>query len=43
MLVRTDTAHAPWTVVPADDKRHARLAVLRGLCDLIESRLEAAN
>jgi polyphosphate:AMP phosphotransferase len=39
MLVRTDTPHAPWTVVPADDKRHARLAVLRALCDRIESRL----
>jgi polyphosphate:AMP phosphotransferase len=40
MIVRTDTPHAPWTVVPADDKRHARLAVLRALCDRIEARLD---
>jgi polyphosphate:AMP phosphotransferase len=29
MLARTNTKHAPWTVVPADDKKYARLAVLR--------------
>jgi len=36
MIARTDTAHAPWVVLPADDKRVARLAVLRALCDRIE-------
>jgi AMP-polyphosphate phosphotransferase len=40
MLARTNTAHAPWTVVPADDKRHARLTVLRKLADRIEAALE---
>jgi polyphosphate kinase 2 (PPK2 family) len=40
MLARTDTAHAPWTVVPADDKRHARLAVLRALGNQIAAALE---
>lgn len=40
MIVRTDTAHAPWTVVPADDKRRARLAVLHALCERIEARLD---
>jgi polyphosphate:AMP phosphotransferase len=40
MLARTDTAHAPWTVVPADDKRHARLAVLRVLADRIAAALD---
>jgi polyphosphate kinase 2 (PPK2 family) len=40
MLARTDTAHAPWTVVPADDKRHARIAVLRALGDQIAAALE---
>jgi polyphosphate:AMP phosphotransferase len=40
MLARTDTKHAPWTVVPADDKRRARLAVLRALCDQVEKSLE---
>jgi AMP-polyphosphate phosphotransferase len=39
MLARTDTRHAPWTVVPADDKRYARLAVLRSLGDRIEAAL----
>ena len=39
MLALTSTPHAPWTIVPADDKRHARLAVLRGLCERIESAL----
>jgi polyphosphate kinase 2 (PPK2 family) len=39
MLARTDTPHAPWTVVPADDKRYARLLVLRRLCERIESVL----
>ncbi|MDQ1241453.1 MAG: AMP-polyphosphate phosphotransferase, partial [Pseudomonadota bacterium] len=39
MLAWTSTPHAPWTIVPADDKRHARLTVLRGLCERIESAL----
>ena len=39
MLARTDTQHAPWTIVPADDKRSARLAVLRALGDRIEAAL----
>ena len=29
MIALTGTRHAPWYVVPADDKRHARLLVLR--------------
>nr|WP_245419544.1 polyphosphate kinase 2 [Phyllobacterium salinisoli] len=31
MMHRTHTAHAPWTVVRANDKRRARLAVIRRL------------
>lgn len=31
MFERTDTEHAPWTVVRANDKRRARLAVIRRL------------
>ena len=31
MLERTHSAHAPWTVVRANDKRRARLAVIRRL------------
>jgi AMP-polyphosphate phosphotransferase len=39
MIERTDTPHAPWTLIPADDKRHARLAVLRALGDRVEAAL----
>ena len=39
MLARTDTPHAPWTVIAADDKRHARLTVLRTLVECIETAL----
>lgn len=31
MLERTHTAHAPWTIVHANDKRRARLAIMRRL------------
>jgi len=40
MIALTDTRHAPWAIVPADDKRHARLEVLGKLCDRIESALD---
>jgi polyphosphate:AMP phosphotransferase len=40
MLALTSTPHAPWFIVPADDKRHARLTVLARLCDRIESALD---
>ncbi|HEX5648366.1 MAG TPA: polyphosphate:AMP phosphotransferase [Steroidobacteraceae bacterium] len=40
MIDRTDTRHAPWTVVPADDKRQARLQVLRMLGDRVEAALD---
>lgn len=39
MIARTSTPHAPWTIVPADDKRSARLAVLRALCGQVEAAL----
>lgn len=38
MLERTHTGHAPWTVVSGEDKRHARIEVLR----TFRGRLEAA-
>jgi polyphosphate:AMP phosphotransferase len=40
MLALTNTAHAPWTIVPADDKRFARLAVIERLCERIETVLD---
>jgi polyphosphate:AMP phosphotransferase len=39
MIARTGTRHAPWYVIPADDKRYARLLVLRRLCARIEAAL----
>jgi polyphosphate:AMP phosphotransferase len=40
MIALTHSSIAPWTVVPADDKRHARLTVLRSLCERIEAVLD---
>jgi polyphosphate:AMP phosphotransferase len=40
MIALTNTRHAPWVVVPADDKRRARLEVLRRLCERLEAGLE---
>lgn len=42
MFDRTSTELAPWTIVPANDKRGARLLVLETLCDRIERALERA-
>jgi AMP-polyphosphate phosphotransferase len=40
MIARTDLPAARWHVVPADDKKSARLHVLRVVCESIESVLE---
>ncbi len=39
MLARTDTPHAPWTVVAATDFRHLRLTVFRTLVERMEAAL----
>lgn len=39
MLAFTSTANAPWTVVEADDKLHARVKVLATLNDALEGAL----
>jgi polyphosphate kinase 2 (PPK2 family) len=36
MIARTSTDWAPWTVVEADDKKFARLKVLRTVCEALE-------
>ncbi|MGY1825159.1 MULTISPECIES: polyphosphate kinase 2 family protein [unclassified Blastococcus] len=41
MLERTDTPEAPWHVIPADDKRWARVAVVRTVCEAVEAALHA--
>jgi polyphosphate:AMP phosphotransferase len=40
MVDRTSTELAPWTLVPANDKNHARIAILRTLCESIEAGLK---
>jgi polyphosphate kinase 2 (PPK2 family) len=40
MLQKTDTPHAPWTVVPATDMRAARVRVFQTLIDCLERELE---
>lgn len=40
MLTRTSTGLAPWTVVEADDKFHARVKVVETLADAIERALD---
>jgi polyphosphate:AMP phosphotransferase len=39
MIRRTNTTYAPWTVIEADDKKYARLKVLKMVCEAIERRL----
>ena len=39
MVVRTSTQEAPWKLVPACDKRLARLTVLKTFCDRLEAAL----
>lgn len=41
MVDRTSTDHAPWRLVAANDKYHARVEVLETICGAIERRLKA--
>lgn len=43
MLALTDTPHAPWHLIPANDKRYARLQVLRTACRAIQAALESSK
>ena len=40
MVARTSTLRAPWTLVEANDKYHARIKVLRTLHDSLEAALD---
>jgi polyphosphate:AMP phosphotransferase len=40
MVGKTNTSYAPWYLVAANDKRHARVEVLRRVCERLEARLE---
>ena len=39
MLALTDTPHAPWHLVPANDKRYARLDIIRHACRRISAAM----
>ncbi len=43
MLARTNAAHAPWTLVAATDRYHARLVIYATLLHALETRLGALN
>ncbi len=36
MVARTNTAYAPWTLVPSDDVEYARITVLKTICAAME-------
>ena len=40
MVDRTSTGRSPWTLVEANDKNHARVKVLRTVCERLEKVLE---
>ena len=39
MFLRTSTEEAPWHVIPAENKKHARLMVLRIYRDALKRAL----
>ena len=39
MIDRTNTAYAPWVIVPSNDKYFARITVLRTLCERLDAAL----
>jgi len=41
MLERTETACAPWTLVAGNNKRFARIKVLKTLCKRLDAALDA--
>jgi polyphosphate kinase 2 (PPK2 family) len=40
---RTSTSLAPWTLVEANNKYHARIKVLKTLCRALEAALERSG
>ncbi len=43
MMEKTSTSAAPWTLIPANGKRYARLKVLETLCARLKSAITAAE
>jgi len=40
MVAHTSTQYAPWTLVPGNDKKVARVEILKTLCDAIEKNID---
>lgn len=43
MIERTSTRLSPWTLVPANDKRYARIQVLKTACETLERAIDEAK
>ena len=43
MVSHTSTDHAPWTLVAGNDKRHARVQILRTIVEGLEERVRRAS
>ena len=43
MVARTNTPYAPWHLIAANDKRHARLQVLQTVTAALEKRLDEVD
>ena len=41
MVARTSTDLAPWIIVPANDKKYARVFILKTLCQRLEKALDS--
>ena len=39
MVTRTSTQQAPWILVEGNDKRYARIKILKTFCDNLEEKL----
>lgn len=40
MIDRTSTSTVPWTLIAAEDKNHARVEILRTICERLEAALQ---
>jgi len=40
MVVHTSTSYAPWSLIPGDDKKYARVEILKTLCARLEQELD---
>ncbi len=40
MVIHTSTEYAPWSLIPGNDKRVARVEVLKTVCDALEASLD---